>query len=321
VCAPRTCVNVMTEKASNQAPLVRPLDLTARKRGPDASLSVLANVGQAFASETRRLVPFLARQRAHVWSSAVSTQDTPDLMPLASGPGYSVKLAGAGDVWALLHLDTDAVATLFDGLLGGNAPANGEEDASADHDHSDDADSEPEAAPLGEDLTIAQRALVRRVALDLSALVTRLVAQQLGLTLEVKECKAHKAGQEPAIPSDGACVDCMIEDLPRPCRLRLWMGANGLQAATAEKDDAATTGVAPLAPGLGLVEVELVAELGRLTLPLSQILMLEKGQTLRLSTAASDPVLVRVGGVPKFDALPVISRGQVSVQIQARREE
>ncbi|HVZ35887.1 MAG TPA: FliM/FliN family flagellar motor switch protein, partial [Polyangiaceae bacterium] len=64
-----------------------------------------------------------------------------------------------------------------------------------------------------------------------------------------------------------------------------------------------------------------VAELGRVTLKLSQVLGLRVGDTLRLPSATNDPVLVRVEGVPKFEAVPVISRGQVAVKIHARHEE
>ena len=35
--------------------------------------------------------------------------------------------------------------------------------------------------------------------------------------------------------------------------------------------------------------------------------------------ATDDPVSVRVGGKEKFGAIPVISRGQVSVEVQARK--
>jgi flagellar motor switch protein FliM len=56
-------------------------------------------------------------------------------------------------------------------------------------------------------------------------------------------------------------------------------------------------------------------------LKLSQVLGLRCGDTLRLPAAANDPVLVRVEGVAKFDAVPVISRGQVAVKIQSRHTE
>jgi flagellar motor switch protein FliM len=51
------------------------------------------------------------------------------------------------------------------------------------------------------------------------------------------------------------------------------------------------------------------------------VLGLRVGDTLRLPSATNDPVLVRVEGVPKFDAVPVISRGQVAVKIHCRHNE
>jgi flagellar motor switch protein FliM len=52
---------------------------------------------------------------------------------------------------------------------------------------------------------------------------------------------------------------------------------------------------------------------------LTSLLSLQVGDVLRLSAATDDPVTVRVAGREKFGAVPVISRGQVSVEVQSRR--
>ena len=67
------------------------------------------------------------------------------------------------------------------------------------------------------------------------------------------------------------------------------------------------------------VEVSIVAELGRVKVGLTSLLSLQVGDVLRLSAATDDPVTVRVAGREKFGAVPVISRGQVSVEVQSRK--
>ena len=301
---------------------MRPLNLTARQQKPNAAIQLLGKLGQIFASDTRRGLPFLARQRARVWAGEVVAHDSPELPALAAGPSFVVRMKGAGDVWAMLHLDSDTVATLSEGLLG-STPKVGEEEPQESPDESEDLDGGTPAAPtFGDELTIAQRALIRRVALDLAGEVARLAKASCKIELEVTTSEALKAGHELAVPPDGLCVDCNIDDVPRPCRLRVWLGATAVEAALAEQSEpTSTSGGASLYQGLIGVAVEVVAELGRVTMPLSQLLSLESGTILRLPVASTDPVLVRVGGLPKFHAVPVISRGQVSVQIQARREE
>jgi flagellar motor switch/type III secretory pathway protein FliN len=311
----------MADRNPSPEPVVRPLNLTARQQKPNAAIQVLGTLGQVFASDTRRGLPFLARQRARVWASEVLAHDDAELPPLAAGPSFVVHLKGASDVWVKLHLDSDSVATLFDGLLG-STPKASDDDGAGETPDDDDLDGSAPAPAFGDDLTLAQRALIRRVALDLAAELARIAKARSKLELEVASSEALKSGQELTLPADGLCIDVNIEEVPRPCRLRVWLGANAVQAAIAEQSEPeSASGGAMLHQSLIGVTVEVVAELGRLTLPLSQLLNLERGQVLRLPVASTDPVLVRVGGLPKFHAVPVISRGQVSVQIQARREE
>jgi flagellar motor switch/type III secretory pathway protein FliN len=313
----------MADRNSIPEPVVRPLNLTARQQKPNAAIQLLGTLGQVFAADTRRGLPFLSRQRARVWASEVLAYDAPELPPLVAGPSFVVRMKGPGDIWALFHLDSDAVATLFEGLLGSTPKASEGDDAGENPDDSEELDGGTPATPaFGDDLTIAQRALIRRVALDLAVELARIAHARCKIDLEVATCETLKAGQELSIPADGLCVDCVIDDVARPCRLRVWLGAGAVQAAVSEQREAqSAAGAATFHQGLANVPVEVIAELGRVTLPLSQILGLERGAILRLPVASTDPVLVRVGGLPKFHAVPVISRGQVSVQIQTRREE
>jgi len=69
------------------------------------------------------------------------------------------------------------------------------------------------------------------------------------------------------------------------------------------------------------VPVEVVAELGRIKVGLRELLTWHTGQVLRLSTAIDDPILLRVAGMTKFSGRPVISRGQLSIEIKGRAED
>jgi flagellar motor switch protein FliM len=69
------------------------------------------------------------------------------------------------------------------------------------------------------------------------------------------------------------------------------------------------------------VPVEVVAELGRVQLGLRRVLSLRPGEVLRLGAATDDLVQVRVAGIPKLYGVPVISRGQLSIQITRRHGE
>jgi len=68
---------------------------------------------------------------------------------------------------------------------------------------------------------------------------------------------------------------------------------------------------------LAHVEVEVIAELGTLRMPLSQLRKLEHGQTFTLSGFVDSRVPIYVGGALKAWAKPVISRGVLAVQIES----
>ena len=44
------------------------------------------------------------------------------------------------------------------------------------------------------------------------------------------------------------------------------------------------------------------------------------GDVLRLNTATDDPVSIRLSGVEKFVGAPILSRGQLAIEIKARTD-
>ena len=263
-------------------------------------------------------MPFLARQRARLVVSEALLASDGELPPATPGPSFFVTLKSQGDLWAALSFDGAAILALVEGLFGGAGNEPEEEGEPAEG-----AEVPDGRQALGETLTLAQRAMLRRLCGDLSARLERLIETQTGQKLTVAELTGLKRDEFPELAADALAIDCRIEGVAHPWVVRMFMGADALQKLTAQdtaKNNEDSTGPT-MAMAAERIPVTVVAELGRITLRLSQVLGLRVGDTLRLPSAANDPVLVRVEGVPKFDAVPVISRGQVAVKIQSRHSE
>jgi len=263
-------------------------------------------------------MPFLARQRARLVLSECLLATDENLPPATVGPSFLIQLESPGDLWAALLFDGAAILALVEGLFGGATS-----DASEETGEPSDSGEVPDGRQaLGETLTLAQRAMLRRLCHDMSGPFERIVLEQTGQKLSVKEALPLKRDEFPDLPPDALVMDLRVEGVAHPWAVRLFVGADALQKLTAQdsaKNDVSTGPT--MAMAAARIPVTVVAELGRVTLRLSQVLALRAGDTLRLPSAANDPVLVRVEGVPKFDAVPVISRGQVAVKIQSRHSE
>lgn len=97
------------------------------------------------------------------------------------------------------------------------------------------------------------------------------------------------------------------------------MSAEALEAATKEQvADDVVHGDPRLAEALRDVEVEVIAELGRVKMGLRDVLNVCVGQVIRLTTALDDPVTIRIAGIPKLTGAPVVSRGQLAIDVRGR---
>jgi flagellar motor switch/type III secretory pathway protein FliN len=302
-------------QSDSKQPTVVPFEFAAadqnQSKSTQASLLAIATV---FAKDLRKVMPFLARQHARTALDEAHRLSDGVLPPLDPGPSFLVKLSSVEGAWVALHFDSVAVLALVEGCFG--APrAEAEEDPAPEED-------EPEAAApsLGDALTLAQRALLRRLCGDIARAVQAPVAALCQIELAALEFTTLKRDQPAEFSADALAIDCRIENVRRPWCIRIVLGAAGLEKLAA-RDAPGGTAEPSFASAVLRVPVNVVAELGRVTLKLSQVLGLRVGDTLRLPSPTNDPVLVRVEGVPKFDAVPVISRGQVAVKIHARHEE
>ncbi len=73
---------------------------------------------------------------------------------------------------------------------------------------------------------------------------------------------------------------------------------------------------------LATVAVTLVAEIGRMSLPVREVLALKPGDIIRLDdTRVDDPMVLRIGNPQKFECRPGVVGNKLSVQITRKLEE
>jgi flagellar motor switch/type III secretory pathway protein FliN len=171
-------------------------------------------------------------------------------------------------------------------------------------------------------ISLAQRALVTRVARALGNDLAESIKEETGIPVSVTRAECLRGGEEPPLPKDAVAAECVFDGLPS--RAVIWLFASGEVLEGAQRDRAAATSAAgdPLmVQAMAEVPVDVVAELGRVSIGLRRVLSLRPGEVLRLATATDDPIQVRVGGLAKLFGVPVLSRGQVSVQITGRHDK
>lgn len=283
---------------------LRRVDLTGRERHLKGAMYAMSHVAQRFARGARKTLPFLVKRRARLVPEPVCIVDLGAERVVERGPVFEVLLeAEDGPAWACLSLGPEALSVMLEGALGGS-----EKNASSG---------------IGADLTLAQAALVGKLARRLAQDFADAVKSEVGITLRATSARSIPAGDErDANFADGLRAECAFEGIAGDARISIAMGAEALESASKDQSDEGEEANDPrMEEAICEVPVEVVAELGRVRLGLRRVLSLEVGQVLRLATAVDDPIIVRIGGVEKFRGAPVISRGQVSVEIRGRHED
>lgn len=286
---------------------IRRLDLTGPERRLGSAVKALAQISERFAKGARRALPFLARHKARIVPGDVTLGATPGAANEMLGPGYKVHMESSdGHAWALVCADTGAIGMILDGALGG--PTGSDIDLTR---------------VFGKELTIAQRALSGRVLSAVAEDYATAIKSVSELEMRAVSFEPLRAGEHLDLPKDAIRVDCTFDGLQSTSgKLQLFIGAEVLEAAMKTQESVEVTAGDPrMAKAVNAVSVQVVAELGRLELSLGRVLALRKGETLRLSTAVEEPIAVRVAGVTKFKAVPVVSRGQLAVQVKHRVSE
>ena len=275
---------------------VRRLDLTGRERKLRGAVLSMTRIAAAFSRAARRSMPFVVRYRAAVTPGPVEVVGTAaGTIHPAGVPSISHTLGSAdGRTSASVALNADAIGFVLVGALGGKGAF--------------------WRSPLSPELSFAQRAVLDRVAGSLAADFAACVKAEIGVAL-----LPLPPDVGPDTSGDSLRVACMIDGLPVPATVTITVSASAVEAAAREQLlPAPTQGDPRIAEALREIDLPVVAELGRVTLGLRRVLALEVGDIVRLQTATDDPVSIRVGGIEKFDAAPVVSRGQLAIEIKTR---
>lgn len=280
---------------------LRAVDLTGRERQLRAAMLAMSQVAARFARSARRTLPWLVRAKSRLLPQAVSIINPADEAAMsAEGPSFDVILeAEELPAWASLTIGPMALRYVMDGSLGAKTPGTGE---------------------LGTELTLAQRAVVARVARSLAEDFSAAVREEVGLKFAIASSHARAADDFAEPPgADGLRVDCILDGLPGDPIISIAVSAEALETAAREHHEELPAAADPrMAEALRDVLVEVRVDLGKATLGLRAVLDLKVGQVVRLATAVDDPAILRIGGIGKFAARPVVSRGQLAVEIKGR---
>ena len=293
-----------TATKSNDVAPARSVDLTGRERQLRAALQTMAQIANRFARSARRTLPFMARQRTRLVPQGVNIVSPMEAdAQSAGGPSFEVILE-SDDVpaWASLTINTSALRLILEGSLGARSPGTG---------------------MLGTELTLAQRALVARVARSLADDLANAVRDDVGIKLSIVSSHGRTADEVSDAPeSDGLRVDCVFEEIAEEPKITVAVAVSALESVSKRNEaEMPLTGDPRIYEAIKEVPVEVVAELGRIKVGLRELLTWHTGLVLRLSTAIDDPILLRVSGITKFSGRPVISRGQLSIEIKGRAED
>jgi flagellar motor switch/type III secretory pathway protein FliN len=257
-------------------------------------------IATLFARGARRTLPFLVWRKSHLVPQAVSIAAAPGERPTPTGPSLHATYDDASSpAWAAVSLNDVSLGLILEGALGG-------------------AESK-ESFKFGKELTLAQRALAGRLVKALGEDLSKSLRQELGMELTLSGVYAGPNDSLDHVHRpDGLTVECIVEGVPGAV-IGISVQAAALEAASREPEiEDVQQGDPRMHQIVQDVPVQVIAELGRIELGLRSVLELKVGQVLRLSTAVDDPVRVDVAGLKKFIGVPVVSRGQLAVEVRGR---
>ena len=268
-----------------------------------AACARVAGLAPELANALRRAVPFLARKRvvlraeqtlcvpfaqlasdetiAHATAFAART------VTASAGTRSNTSIASAASVRGLVLFDDAALARILDGVLGGDGGA---------------------TASSGRP-TSAQSALASRVAASILKALGDVMAARLGLVVEPTTSKDVDAGAAVVLP-------LAIEGGGRV------LLAFPLSAIARDEESTEPAHVdSGLAAAMTEVELDVVAELGKVRLPLEAIARLAVGDVIRLSLPLDERARVCAGGATLFHGRPTASGHVVAVAIEQASKE
>ncbi|MCU0682335.1 MAG: FliM/FliN family flagellar motor switch protein [Polyangiaceae bacterium] len=261
------------------------------------ALQILDHEAPAFATALRRAVPVFVRRDVAVTAAPSRLATLAELMEDSERPCFVTPLAlEPGGSRAYLVFDAVASVSLLEALLGGSL-------------------DEPPAPAM--QLTAPQRALLGRVAEGVVQTLSNVLTTRFGARLN----RLPGGGDEAPGGPGGAGASTAL------CLLKIGEEGRLGHVGLVLPADILTNSKAP-APGggpdakvaalLGAVDLDVVVELGRVSLKLEQLTALRPGDTLRLDTPVEGAVLVRAGQRAVFEGQPTTQRGQLAVRVLGR---
>jgi flagellar motor switch protein FliM len=250
----------------------------------------LSTEQRSLEAAVRRSLPYLARRKIPVTAEAARAALRTEVMDPIAKPFYVSPLCVGGGTrpTGALVIDAKAIAHGLDGMLGSGRGGL------------------PELDPAG--LSAAQIALAARLARSLVAAFHEVLAP-LGAPLAI-------AGDAPGGLGGAVLVACAVRigegDTAGTIVLLVPAGEIEVQDAA----EAAPPDAGPETHGaVAEVELEVVAELGRVRLGLNRVAALQVGDVLRLPLSVDAPARLHVGGHGLFLGKPTTCGSQIGVEI------
>lgn len=250
----------------------------------------LSTEQRALEAAVRRSLPYLARRKIAVAAEAARTALRTEVMDPIARPFYVSPLCvgGGSRATGALVIDAKAVAHGLDGMLGSGRGGL------------------PELDPAG--LSPPQVALAARLARSLVAAFDE-VLRPLGAPLAI-------AGEAPGGPGGAVLIACALRigEGDTAGTIVLLVPAGAIE--TKEVAEAAPREARPeTQAAVAEVELEVVAELGRVRLMLARIASLRVGDVLRLPLSVDAPARLHVGGHGLFLGTPITRGSQIAIEI------
>lgn len=276
------------------APAGAPRELFSRtSEGPQLrACAELDRRAPALTAALRRAFPFMVRRGVPVVPEPASSSSLRALEATTAQPRYLIHVeTDPGSLRGALLFDATAVALVFDGALGGGA-------------------AEPPS--LGEgDLTNMQLALVARNASAVVPALSAVLEGASGFGLRKLSSAEEALGEDELVT-----LQWRLGPKGAWGNVVLALDRAALLGAPVAGTGAGSGEVAPaVVAALGAVELELVAELGRVRLTLGELSALRVGHALCVPVSVGSAVAVRVEGRLLFEGHPTTAGTRVAIRV------
>lgn len=275
----------------SSASRARALDFAMEGERVRRAATTLERVSKRFVAALRRAVPFLARRGMTVSCTEPKPMAVDQVFADLTGPLHVTSfLVKPVEAKGALVLDEGAISLFIDGILGGEGTA---------------------PPKLGKSLTNPQRALIGRLTAGAMRAFSDVFSVELESTLEVRE--GAEAG--PYVDSVPIAFTFEIASGSHGGRIVFLVEKEALLARSEVIETAPLTCDPEVASALRNVELELVAELGRVRMKLHDVVQLGVGDMLNLSARVDGQVRVHTSGNVVFSGHPTTSAGQIAIRV------